>query len=1047
MSFRKTLTLVLSLLLGALTLSGQIKVTVTGVVLDEESLPLSGAVVTVPSNPGLGGAITDASGAFMFEIPAGSTIQISLMGFAPWEQTITDPTNIIVSLEAETEQLEDAVVVAYGTQSKESVVGSISQVKGDELTLSGTSNLTNALAGKVAGMNHYSTNGSGAPGEQDFAFTIRGLSSWNGNNPLVMVDGVERSLLRLSPNEIASISVLKDASATAVYGAKGANGVILVTTKTGQKGKAKFNINLEYGLEQPWRIPDHVDALTTSLMVNTGYRNQGSFGSLYSSRELQYYADGTNPLRYPDVNWYDVLFKDFTTSYTIHANVSGGSDKIKYYFGANYTHQGSIVKGLYETQNSAYSNESFGQDKYNYRFNMDFSPTKTTSFALKLGGTLTNTRSITEGGSSHFTGVIYQSPTTLYPAYYPAWALELYPDPDYPDAEGIRLGNNQGAYYANPYAYIAHPDFKITQRSVFSADFFADQKLDFITKGLQIGAKVSLTTGFNRIAAEVNKGLQKWDILWDLVDSGADNPWYTPTASNYVWTETPYTISQTNTASSIQYNFYLEGSLRYKRKFANKHNVSALALYSQREVDDNASFPHRNQSLVGRITYDYKSKYLLEGNVGYTGSEQFSPKHRFGLFPSVAFGWRISEESFFRQALPWWSTMKVRYSIGKVGSDSASAEWLYYTYWGKNPRTNQYYIEGAAANEDARWETALKQDLGLEFGWLNDDLTLNVDLYKEHRYDMLVSPVVTAFVSVSFKDINAGELKKHGIDVELRYRHSWKKHWHINASLLAGWNENRILAYEEAAYTPNYQKFTGTAYGAARTGATMVDDKYFKTIDEIHGYPTYTTSWLGNVVPGVFKYVDFCPDGIIEMRDAHTVKGTRYPPFTGSFTIGGGYKGLRVNMLFQGVLGKYYLFRRSATVPFLQGENVVHSTYVDYWSPLNQNPAAPVLLFSDLMYSWAGGTAISPGYDIQVLDYTWRNSDYFRMQELMLSYTFDSDKGLLHKAGIGSLTVMLTGNNLFTLTSLPDFEPVSTNATTMYYPVMRVFKLGVQANF
>ncbi|MBR0301311.1 MAG: SusC/RagA family TonB-linked outer membrane protein, partial [Bacteroidales bacterium] len=615
MNRRKTFILFLSLLLATVTAFSQNKVTVTGVVMDDASLPLIGAVVTVPANPGLGGVMTDADGRFRFDVPVGSVIQVSLLGFAPWEQQVNGPADYMVGLEPETERLEDAVVVAYGTQKKESVVGSISQVKGEDLALSGTTNLTNALAGKVAGMNHFSTHGSGAPGEQDFSFMVRGLSSWNGNSPLVMVDGVERSLASLAPNEITSISVLKDASATAVYGAKGANGVILVTTKTGQKGKPKFHVDFEYGLEQPWRLPDHVDALTTSLMVNTGYRNQGSFGSMYSSRELQYYADGTDPLRYPDVNWYDILYKDFTTSYNLHANVSGGSDKIRYYFGANYTHQGSIVKGLWETQNSAYSNEPFGQDRYNYRFNLDFNPTRTTSVALKLGGTLTNTRSITEGGSSYFTGRIYQSPTTLYPAYYPAWALEMYPDPDYPDADTDRLGNNQGAYYDNPYAYVAHPDLKITQRAVFSADLIADQKLDFITKGLQAGGKISLTTGYSRIAAEVNKAFQKWDILWDLVDSGADNPWSTPTSSNYVWNDTPYSISQTNTAGDVEYNFYLEGAVRYKRKFAKKHNVSALALYSQREIDANASYPHRNQSLVGRLTYDYKGKYLLEGSI------------------------------------------------------------------------------------------------------------------------------------------------------------------------------------------------------------------------------------------------------------------------------------------------------------------------------------------------------------------------------------------------------------------------------------------------
>ena len=1046
MNVRKSLLMTVLLILGFATAWAQNKVTVTGTIVDDEGVPVVGAMVIVPGNPALGGAQTDPDGRFKFNVPVGVTIQASMMGFTSWEQKVTGPADYVITLTPSAEQLEDAVVVGYGVQKKESIVGSISQVKGEQLELAGTTNLSVALTGKVAGMNSYSTYGSGAPGENNQNFTIRGLSSWNGNTPLVMVDGVERELTYLSPNEITSISVLKDASATAVYGAKGANGVILVTTKTGTKGRPKFNVSLEYGIGTPWRLPKHIDALTVSEIVNAGYRAQGSFGSMYSSQELQYYADGSNPLRYPDVDWYAETLKDFATNYNIHANVSGGSDKVKYYFGANYIHEGSLAKGLFDPQNNAYSSESFALDQYNYRFNLDFTPTATTTVSVKMGGTLQDRRGLHVGNSDWWFGRIYQSPTTLYPAYYPAWALEKYPDPDYPDEHGLRIASNMGAFYENPYTYIASPNIKVTERSTFANDLLLNQKLDFITKGLSLTGKVSLTTAFTRIKMDINKSFQQWDIIWDRVDAGSDNPWYTPTASNYVWNDKPYSISQTNTASSISYIFYLEGALRYQRKFAGKHNVSALALYSQREENSGASFPHRNQSLVGRVTYDYKGKYLLEGNVGYTGSEQFSPKYRFGLFPSIAAGWRISDEPFFKNALPWWSTMKVRYSIGKVGSDSSSENWLYYTYWEKESRQNKYYVEGSAANENARWETALKQDLGFEFGWFNDDLTLNLDFFDEHRYDMLMTPIVTAFVSVSFKPINAGELKKHGLDVELNYHHNWSNGWYLQTGALAGWNENRILKYAEAAYTPEYQKQVGTAYGAARIGATTVDDRYFKSIDEIHGYPTYTTSWIYNVMPGVFKYTDFKPDGIIEMGDAHTIKGSAYPSMTWSFHFGGGYKRFRANVLFTGTHNKYMYARRAVTVPFLQGYNVVHEEYVDYWRPDNQNSRAPVVMFSDLMYAWGGGTANSPGYDLQVQDYTWRNSDFIRLKELMLSYTFNSE-GVLRKAGIDALTVMLTGNDLFTFTKFPELEPSGNNVTTPAYPILRTVKLGVKANF
>ncbi len=1044
---KRTLILCLFMLLYAWAAVAQQKVVVTGIVVDEESIPVVGAVMTVPGNPALGGATTGPDGRFRFEVPVGSTVQVSMMGFVPWEQKITGPAvDLFISLQPDTERLEDAVVVAYGTQKKESIVGSISQVKSEELTNSGASQLTNALAAKVAGMNHYSTYGSGAPGEDNASFTIRGLSSWNGDSPLVMVDGVERSLTWIQPNDVESISVLKDASATAVYGAKGANGVILVTTKTGMKGRPKFHVGVQYGVEQPWRLPEHVDALTISEMANTAFRNAASFGTMYSTEELRKYADGSDPLRYPDVDWYKETLKDFATAYDVEMTITGGSDKVKYYFGGNYTHRGSIVKGLYEPVSSAYTNEPFALDNYNYRFNLDFTPTKTTTISLKLGGTLRDTRNLANGTSDQIFGYIYQVPTTLYPAYYPAWALEKYPDPDYPDEHDIRLASNMGAWYENPYSRLAHPNYKITERSIFTNDVHLKQKLDFITKGLSVTGVVSLMTTFNRTKQNVNASKQVWNIMWDLVDSGASNPWYTTTASNYVYNDKPYSISQTATASGLEYTFYLEGALRYNRKFANAHNVSALALYSQREFDSGASFPHRNQSLVGRVTYDYKGKYLFEGNVGYTGSEQFAPAYRYGLFPSVAVGWRISDEPFFKKAMPWWSTFKIRYSIGKVGNDNSSANWLYYRYWSRETRQNKFFVEGSAANENARWETALKQDLGIELGWLKDDLTLNIDFFNEHRYDMLVTPVVTAFVAIPFKDINAGELKKHGVDIELRYHHSWQSRWHLQTSFLAGWNENRILAYEEPAYTPQYQKMVGTLYGAARTGTSMVDDKYFTTVDEIHGYPTYTTTWLGNVVPGVLKYVDFKPDGLIDMSDAHTIKGSNHPPFTWSYSIGGGYKGFSVNAVFNGVLGKYQAMRRASSVPFLLAENVIHAPYINYWSPTNRNPDAPVGLYSDMQYSWAGGTAVYPGYDIEIEGYNWRSSDYLRLKELMFSYRFTSD-GMLKKTGIDGLTVTLTGTDLFTITSLPELEPTATKVTTFYYPLMRVVKLGVKLDF
>lgn len=320
------------------------KITIKGTVVDKNSLPVAGATVVAKDRPALGGTVTDHKGHFTFAAPLGTILQISFVGYAPEEKAIDAQTEWIITLQEDNNVIDDIVVVGYGVQKKESVIGAISQVKGDELVDSGTTNLKNALAGKVSGMSVISS--SGAPGEIDSQTSIllRGLSSWKGNSPLVMVDGIERDMASLSPNEVASISVLKDASATAVYGSKGANGVILITTKTGVKGKPKFKVNVEYSANTPMFPVEHVDAPTIINMANIAYRNAGSFGSLYSDDIIKQYADQSNPLRYPDVNWYELMTKDFSSSVNADFSMVGGSNKVRYYIGVGYVHDGSILK-------------------------------------------------------------------------------------------------------------------------------------------------------------------------------------------------------------------------------------------------------------------------------------------------------------------------------------------------------------------------------------------------------------------------------------------------------------------------------------------------------------------------------------------------------------------------------------------------------------------------------------------------------------------------------------------------------------------------------
>ncbi len=1010
-------------------------VKIKGSVIDEDSKPVPGVAVLVKGHPEFGGTMTDEKGGFVFNVPSDATVQFSCIGYKPVEMSVARNLDWLITMVEESVALEGTVVVGYGVQRKESVVGAITQVKAEDLEKTGTTDITSALAGKVSGLLVYSQNG--APGQSDATLILRGLSSWNGNNPLVMVDGIERSMNMLSPTDIASISVLKDASATAVYGAKGANGVILVTTKTGSKGAPKFSVNVEQGLNSPMWTPDHVEAGTVTRMANIAYKNTQSFGSQFSDEIIKKYENQSDPMRYPDVRWYDLLQKRFATSTNADFSVSGGSDRVRYYLGVSYVHEGSIIKEIYPGTN-------FASDRINYRMNLDWDVTKSTLLSFKVGGVTNMVKNLaSHSGSSWLFSTIYQSPTITFPAYYPADVLKQYPDPNYPDADSDRVGANQGSKYENPYSALSDPDYVKNVNYRLFTDLILTQKLDFITVGLSATAKFGMTSAYARVSQKASTNFAKWNINWEAYDAGSTDIWeIQDSQSNYVWNDKPFSITQDNSPSGVSFITYLEGSLNYSRKFSRKHNVSALALYNQRQYNSGASFPKRTQSFVGRVTYDYKGKYLFEGNIGVTGSEQFSPDYRYGVFPSAAVGYIVSKEKFWKRAMPWWSTMKIRYSNGWVGSDASGSNWLYYSSW---KQTSGYYQEEAAANITARWETAHKQDLGFEMGFLKDKLTVNVDLYDEKRNDMLMPPVVTAFVGVAYKDVNAGALKKHGFEVEVNWKNTTSGGFTYNFGGMIGLSENRITKYGDAPYAPEYQKYAGTPLQSARTGDQLIDDRFFGSIDEIHGYPNYATEWT-NVVPGVYKFLDYVPDGKISQQDLHVLEGSTYAPGVYSFNVGGAYKGLTFKVLCTGTIGKYINYKRVNIVPFYAGAYVIHDSHLNYWTPTNRDSDIPALSFSDEMYAWGGGTSTYPGYNLAIPDFTWKRSDYMTVKEVMVSYRF-SGPNIKRILGVKHLAVGLVCNNLWTFSNIKDTDPQRLTTAANSYPTMRMLKLNVNLAF
>lgn len=1008
----------------------------TGVVVDETGVPIIGANVLVKGTTT--GVITDVDGKFILKVPSSnSTLVISYIGYQTVEIKPGKRSHISVELKEDSELLEEVVVVGYGVQEKESVVGAITQVGNKSLVQSGVSDVTAAIAGKLSGV--LTMQQSGQPGSTTNEIIIRGVSSWNGSKPLVMVDGVERDFADLDPNEINTISVLKDASATAVFGAKGANGVILVTTKRGVESKPKLDFSASYGIELPTRIPKHIDAYTTMNMYNIGLMNAGTFQSLTPQAVLNEYRNPSTPLnsiRYPDVDWFDILARDFAPVTNANFNIRGGTNFVRYFASLGYYHQGSFFNSL----NEGYCDTRYKYDRFNYRGNLDFDLTKSTVLSFNIGGDI----SIQNTPGDDPWRPVYQASTTLYPAYYPAWVLEQVPDSDYPDASGDRLAAAQNDARGNPYSALHQGKFNEYTSSKLFTDLILRQELDMITKGLSVQAKVSLSTYYKNKSLTANWSIPQYTLNFDKIGTGM-NPWFREGEGNEIWTQPPLDINVGGLEDGYYSNLYYEFSLDYKRTFG-KHGVTALALMSRHQKNAGTSFAYYNESWVGRATYNFDKKYLVEVNLGYTGSERFAPSNRFGFFPSGAVGWVVSEEKFFKENVPWMNKLKFRYSDGKVGSDAADERWLYISDYSAN---GNYIYEDKVPNMYAQWEEARKRDLGIEMAFLDNLITVGVDFFDEKRDHMLLKPKSNTMLigNNGFKQLNKGSMKKHGLEVELGFNKTTSYGLSYNLKGIFGYNDNRIIYKDDLPYSPEYRKEAGKPYGAQLNGVLTTGSGYYTSVDDIHNNPAPTT--IDKINVGDYKFLDYSVDGKIDVYDKYAIKGSLFPPVTFSLSGGFSYKNFDFSILFQGNAGKYVQYNEAFENEFTSGSLRVHEAQIDYWTPTNPGANHSTLHYvgqgNPPMLSWGGGDAYA-GYSLMIKDRFWRKADYIRLKEIYLGYNIKPTY-LKKWVGISAVTVYASGNNLFTITNLLEGDPERKDFTRGFYPQMSTYKLGLKVAF
>jgi TonB-linked SusC/RagA family outer membrane protein len=1019
-------------------------VDVKGQVMDSEGKPLLGASVMIKGQIARG-VMTDEFGIFSIKASAGDILLVSMVGMQPEEIAVPAKGTIKVTLKIRTDKMYETVVVGYGRQKKISVTGSVASVDMNDMRMP-VRNLTNALAGKVAGI--ISVQSSGEPGYDNSTFTIRGIGTFAGSvSPLIIVDGVQREDVNstyagaynnIDPEDIASISLLKDASATAVYGAKAANGVLIITTKRGVAGKPRISGKVESGVSGLTKMPKMLDAVNYMKLYNEAKINDGGTAQ-YSNETIQKTASGLDPYLYPNVNWLKSMYKDWAPYYNANVNVTGGGDAMRYFLSASFYDQ----DGSYKVSKLNGYNPNLNFKRYDFRSNVDVNISKTTLLSLNLDAMLVNSRYPGVSAASIWYSAYATNPL-VFPIKYPGnkWAGPV---------------NNGGV---NPYNNLQNSGYSTEFRPTIQSVITLAQKLDVITKGLSATGRFSFDS-YNE--TDINR--TGYNDLWYA--GGRDGE------GNLIFTQTRTgsTYLGYGTSTSAERTMYLEGNISYNRSFGD-HSIGGLLVYNMRNRivasagDVIHSLPYRNQATAGRVTYSYKDKYLAEFNGGYTGSENFAPGHRWGFFPSVSAGWVISKESFFDELASTFNLLKIRASRGRVGNDNigTSNRFGYLTQiggggttaFGTNPTYYSGVSEQVAGTENLTWELSTKTDIGLEVGLLNK-VNIVVDVFQDRRKDILIprqsiSSIVgydgfnyasgTSGVTVIS---NIGEMNNKGIDGSVEYNDKFGKNVTLRVFGNFTYARNRIVFADEPARKYKYQRMTGTKFQEF-TG--YVAEGLFKDQQDINGSPSQTFSLA--VHPGDIKYSDMNKDGVVDGYDWKYTGKSAFPSWSygAGFTVG--YKKIDLSLFFQGVADVAIMANGSAislpgagsagvgVVPFTgigQYPANVLSNVLNRWTPSNpsQNVDYPRLGIA---------TTTSNNY----LGSTWwlKDGSYIRLKQASIGYTIYNAG--TKKTGLASLYVYGAGTNLLTFSKfkLWDVELGSSGAT---YPPVRTLVIGLRAQF
>lgn len=1008
--------------------SAQTQIDVRGLVVDATNEPVIGVSVVLKSNPQLG-TITDVNGKFSLKIPASNNniLVVSYIGMETQEVNLRGKTYITIELKDDNKVLEEVVVVGFGQQKKESVVGAITQVTGEKLKRTGgISSLGAALTGNLPGV--ITINSTGQPGEEDPRILIRAASSWNNSEPLVLVDGIERELKSIDINSVETISVLKDASATAVYGVKGANGVILVTTKRGTDGKAKVEVGFSSIMKTASRIPGKFDAydalsLKNRLVENELPLNPAAWAYITPQEHIEMFRNQTTQEqreRYPNIDWVDYLFNDFAMSYNANVNVSGGTEKVKYFTALDYQNEGDLFD--VQDNNRGY-NSGFGYNRLNTRTNLDIKLTKSTTFKVNLFGSY----GMKKSPWSDFEYRLWNGAYTLAPdVYYPRYS---------DGAWGFYKTDQNGVDAPNSAREIATQGIRQTTTTRLNTDFSLHQDFGFILKGLSFNA--TLSWDFKSI--EADRGVRDNSAVYQkYIDPYTGEVTYRENFDAITGFDFQETSSWSTRAGEMQdWNTYrnlnYQAQLNYNAKF-DKHTVTAMGNFARQEIATGSQLPYYREDWVFRTTYNYAGRYFAEYNGAYNGSERFSKENRFAFFSSGAIGWMLSEEKFMKK-LKFIDMLKLRASYGQIGDDQINKRWIYMTQWAyggnswlgmtESQRSSYtWYSLSQIGNPDIHWETVTKRNAGIDFAVFDGLLAGTVDVFKDNRVDILTydyDRAVPSYVGIAAPISNLGKVEVNGYELELRFSKMLPNKMRLWANTSMTHAVDKILEKDDPQLLPAYRKQAGYSIGQTRS---ILTNGYYNTMDEMYA-TTQFESYDINKMPGNYQLIDFNGDGIIDDNDKAPTAYSSNPQNTYNATLGLDWKGFSLYTQFYGVSNvSRWISLSSFPKPWM------NTAYEEgsLWSKDNTNPDAPNPVLAGTNFGDYRG------------DHFLYDGSYIRLKNAEIAYTFESKS--VKKLGMNSLRIYVNGNNLWFWSKMPDDRESNVGGSVQHYPTMRRFNLG-----